>query len=129
MSSYEVYIDDKFLRITNSVKFSGVATTMVSRYIQCLYAACTVPINLKVGLSILYDNIDEAKLAHKINRTAYDTFIILFQRDFDELCYTEFNPSNKRNRLNIIKTIKQTADKYIATFAPTIIEPVYETTV
>jgi len=129
MTSYEFNINDKFLRITNSTKFSTLAGEMVSKYVQYLYASATPPINLKVGLSILYNNIDDAKQGHKIERNKYDIFAILFQRDFDELCYTQYNPSNKKHKLDYIKTMNETAMRLFASYAPTIIEPVYEPTV
>ena len=120
---------DRFYYTSNMPKFSKNATGLVTRYICLMFAASERPVNLDIGLSVLYSDILQAKENHKIKRQTFDIFIQYFQRDFDQICAKDFNPAGKSTRQESIDTMTKYALGFLCTYAPTIIEPVYDTTV
>ena len=126
MNVYENKIYDDFFWISNSPKFSRTITYLINRYICLMFAAAYRPINLGIGLGVLYDTIEEAQNAHTIKRQTFDIFVQYFQKDFDRLCDTDFNPKNKSNRRDSIENMNTRALSALLKYSPKIIEPTYE---
>jgi len=129
MKEYERYMHQRFVILSGMPKFSKNATNLLSRYICLMFAASDPPINLDIGVSVLYNNIEHAKENHKIKRQTFDIFVQYFQRDFDLLCDKDFNPRNRSEREENIETMVTRALGFLHNYAPTIIEPIYKTTV